>query len=393
MKTRRGGERAYVKVSYPWAAAFQADSGPPRRYLASLIRQALRFGMPARRYGALGARLVRAVAATGAPGQALRLFPKGTRSEIDARLRATTRDWADLAAASRWLPDSPPELSALVLERRAARTYFLFGDGDRPLLVCKEAREDAGPLELEREALEEAAPAETGPRFLGLSEGAYVQEGLPGDPLPVDPVTPTTAGALRWTRRHEELGRGLRALAKETTRSGPPEELNPEVRAALDSADVDAGIRRTAATALDDLADLDVAVLRHGDTSAQNCLFSGEKLIGLVDWEIARLRGAPGFDLMNAAVALIDHGVGLIRWSEERAWDAFRAAWTDSEFFARARSEARALATGAGASDDEADKLEIAFFARRLASRLARPANYATGPAVAARMLELVCER
>jgi aminoglycoside phosphotransferase (APT) family kinase protein len=132
-------------------------------------------------------------------------------------------------------------------------------------------------------------------------------------------------------------------------------------------------------------------VLRHGDTSAQNCLFEEERLSGLVDWEIARPQGAPGFDILNAAVALLDHGVGLVNWSEDRAVTCFETAWKNSPFFDRARAAARESVEAAGATARDYERLEIAFFARRLASRLADPDYYATGPASAARMLEIAC--
>ena len=112
-----------------------------------------------------------------------------------------------------------------------------------------------------------------------------------------------------------------------------------------------------------------------------------------MDWEIARPRGAPGFDVLNAAVALLDHGVGLVNWSEERAVTCFEEAWRESSFFEGARAAARLSVEAAGATSEDYERLEVAFFARRLASRLTEPAAYATGPESATRMLEIACER
>ena len=386
--------RRYVHVTYPWAAAYQAGARAPLRYYSSMIKQTLGFGMPARRYGRVGAWFVRhalpeAVVATG-----LRPWPRRERSDIDELLARVTDSWADFAGVSARLPHAvPSDLSALVLKRRTADTVFVFGEGDDPLVVCKIPREEPETVELEDRALREAEPSGVAPLALGRLGDAYVQEALPGAPLEVEAVTPGNAASLPWRPEHEELARGLRRLAETTVRPGPPQELRPELKDALERAELAGSTRERALKALDDLEAFDIAVLRHGDTSAQNCLFFDGKLTGLVDWAIARPQGAPAFDILNAAVALVDHGVGSVRWSEERAVAAFEAAWSHSAFFEAARTAARRSALTAGASDADYERLEIAFFARRLASRVASPKSYATGPASAARMLEIACGR
>jgi Phosphotransferase enzyme family len=385
--------RRYVQVSYPWAAAFEAGQSAPLAYLADLIRQALRYGMPARRYGAAGAWLIRHGVPKPLLTTALRARRRGERPDIDSLIDEIAGAWSELTARARWLPSNAPEMSALALKRRSALTVFLFGVRPEPLVVCKVPRGDAESLDLEARALGEAEPAGIGPRFLGKVGDAYVQEALPGAPLAVAPVTPDDAGSLEWTPQHRALGAGFIRLAEATRRPGPPQELRPQVKTALQQADLPKSLQGRVTAALEELETFEFAVLRHGDTSAQNCLFEEERLSGLVDWEIARPQGAPGFDILNAAVALLDHGVGLVNWSEDRAVQCFETAWTRSPFFEQARVAARDSVEAAGATPGDYERLEVAFFARRLASRLADPEYYATGPDSAARMLEIACER
>lgn len=387
-------KRRYVQIGYPWAASYEVGAGAPLAYLTGLIRQTLRYGMPARRYGPVGAWAITRALPARAVEAALRPRRRRERPELDRLLDDVAAAWDMLSAASVRLPSKvPARLTALALQRRAAETVFVFGEGDSPLVVCKTPRDGSETLELEENALREAEPASVAPRSLGRVKDAFVQEALPGAPLEVDPVTPDNAGALPWRSEHAQLAQGLLRLAETTIRSGPPQELRSGVREALENARLAGDVARVALSALNDLAHFDIAILRHGDTSAQNCLFDDGNFTGLVDWEIARPQGAPAFDILNAAVALIDHGVGLVRWSEERAIRSFTSAWQSSEFFQGARAAARSTTLAAGASDADHDKLEIAFFARRLASRAASPSSYATGPAAAARMLEVACGR
>jgi hypothetical protein len=386
--------RRYVQVGYPWAAAFEAGRSEPLDYLTALVKQTLRYGMPARRYGRAGAWVVRNALPAGVLRSALRARRTRSRADVDRVLEDVTAQWDRLVSrCPRLAGSTPTRLTALALRRRSAETIFVFGEGREPLVVCKVPRAERASLELEVESLTQAEEARIAPLALGEVGAAFVQEALPGAPLEVQPVTPELAGALPWRDEHEQLADGLIRLAKTTVRPGPPQELRPEVKSALDHADLPNEVRETARNALTDLDGFDIAVLRHGDTSAQNCLFHDGRLSGLVDWEIARPQGAPGFDILNAAVAILDHGVGLVHWSEERAVRCFRQAWRTSEFFARARDAARRSTHAAGGSDADHDKLEIAFFARRLASRVASPESYATGPEAAAEILEVACAR
>jgi hypothetical protein len=385
--------RRYVQVGYPWAAAFEAGRPEPLNYLADLIRQTLRYGMPARRYGNMGAWIVRHGVRKPLLKTALRVRRRGPRPDIDALVADVAGAWEQLAERARWLPDSAPDLTVLALQRRSALTVFLFGEDPRPLVVAKSASGSAETLELEARALQEAERAAIAPRFLGRVGDTYVQEAIPGEPLTVQPVTPDTASVLEWTDEHNQLADGFIRLAETTRRPGPPQELKPHVREALAKADLGKRLHGLVSSTLDELGEFRYAVLRHGDTSAQNCLFEEGRLRGLVDWAIARPSGAPGFDVLNGAVALLDHGVGLVNWSEQRAVECFETAWKSSSFFESARQTARMSVEAAGATANDYERLEVAFFARRLASRLVDPDYYATGPASAVKMLEIACGR
>jgi hypothetical protein len=149
--------------------------------------------------------------------------------------------------------------------------------------------------------------------------------------------------------------------------------------------------RRLLAAALRDLQTQRVSVLRHRDTSPQNCLFEGDRSSALSIGRNAESCGAPGFDLWNAAVAWLEHSVGLTPWSHRHVLEVFRAAWGGSEFCACARESARESARAAGVSERRLDALEVTFFGRRLGRRLETPEAWATGPQVSVEMLEVVC--
>src|SRR6266545_4508649 len=327
----------------------------PSRLYAELTAQALRHGLPARRGG-----LLAATARLGLPRALVaavsRRFPRRRRPELDDLLDEIAAAWPGLAERSSRLPGEPPSLSALALHRAAGLTVFVLGGEECPLLVAKLAG-NRKLLESERAALQRAGPVHIAPRYLGEVGGAYVQEGLRGKALAIPPID-----ALLWNARLSEL-----ALAR-----------------------LEGSARRAVEAAWRDVQRLEVSVLQHGDTSAQNCLFEDERLTGLVDWERARQRGVPGFDLWNAALALLEHSVGLRRWSQERMLVAFRDHWLGA-WGASARAAAADSATAAGVPESMLGPLEVVFFARRLGRRLASPDSYATTPATAARMLELAC--
>lgn len=368
------GAKAMIGLESPW----------PARLYARLAAQALRHGLPARR----GGRLLAATARLGLPRPVVaalgRRFPRRHRPDLDDLLAEIETAWPLLVERSSRLPSEPSPLSALALQRAASLTVFVLGNGERPLLVAKLPGKKK-LLEAERAALERAAPVEIAPRYLGEVGGAYVQEGLPGNALPIPRLE-----RLHWDGRLSQLAGSLARLAAATVQAEPPEELAVPVELALTRLDGPAGLALEAAWR--DVQRVEVSVLQHGDTSAQNCLFADGHFSGLVDWERADGRGVPGFDVWNAALALLEHSVGLSRWSQERVLAGFRDHWLGA--WGRSAREAAAESTSAaGVPESLLGALETVFFARRLGRRLARPEAYATTPETAAQMLELICER
>jgi hypothetical protein len=365
---------AYVPLPGGAKAIVSADDPAPARYYARLLGEALRYGLPGRRTPAA---LFLAAARSPAPERTLaavlRRLRRRSEPRVDRLLDELHAAWPDRAGPR------PDHLRALGLERAAGLTVFVFGGGSSPVLVAKLPGDEAA-LAREAEALEVAAAAGVAPLPLGRVGDAYVQEALDGRPLRVE-------AQLAWTAQHEELAAGLARLAASTGKDGASQEvgwnadlLPTQARAQLDEA-------RSA------LELLGRTVLRHGDTSPQNCLYRGAHLVGLVDWERAQPAGAPGFDVWNAALAALEHGVGLRRWSERRVLSEFGGAWRNSDWGRRVDRAARRSVEASGASAHLVRPLELAFFARRLERRRANPHGYATGPEVAARMLELVCAR
>jgi hypothetical protein len=269
---------------------------------------------------------------------------------------------------------------------------FVFGQGAPPLLALKLPRGDGeAALRLEEGALREAAPAEVAPRALGLIGPWYAQEALPGAPLRVEPLTVDSVPALGWPASLESLAAGIARLGAVTCKPEPPTDVAPLIEAAKGERSLTPATRRAIGAAWRDVRGLTTSVLRHRDTSAQNCLFQGDRLIGLVDWEMSTTRGSPGFDVWNAALAWVEHGLGLRSWSEERAVAALAASWKASPFWTDARAAARVAAAAGGAPELHLDALEVLFFAVRVGVRVVRPDTLrATGLAASAAMLEVV---
>ena len=385
--------RRYVIVRRPWAAAVDVGAPEPAQFYARMIDQALRYGLPGRRRvwpaWVLAARAPKPVRPAGA---ALRHLRPTARPDLDALVDAVRRDWGVIAGRCDGLPRRPPALSVLALERAAGRTVFLFGDEPHPLVVAKVPRVTAEPLALEAEALRRAEGAAIAPRDLGQVAGAYLQAGVPGSPPVIAPLRLGAAARARWPRELDALAAGLQHLAAMTAERTQPARLGPVVDRALGDAVLDGATRRALVAAWRDVRHLEVSVLRHRDTSPQNCLVVDGRLQGLVDWELADFHGPPGFDVWNAASAWFDAGVGLWRWSEARLLEAFTAAWQDSPFWRGSRAAARDSARAAGVAEAVLDPLEIVFFGSRVGNRLAMPGWHPTGPAVAAAILRAVLD-
>jgi hypothetical protein len=232
--------------------------------------------------------------------------------------------------------------------------------------------------------------ADVAPRFAGWLDHAAAQEGIVGYPAAVTATSPSTAPSLPWLPEHAGLAEGLCRLAAATAQRSSQLQLTAEVDLAL-THDLPLRVRKLVVAARQECARMDSTVLQHGDLSAQNWLVNRSRFSGIVDWEFTNPHGTPGFDMLNAMVALLEHGIGLRRWSESLVVSAFSAAWSTAPLFVRGRDAARRTASAAGVRESQLNAIEVAFFARRLSRRLRRPTGYATGPAVAAQMLEVAC--
>lgn len=381
----------YVEVRYPWRAVIDTRSRAPGRFYATLIDQAMRYRLPARqRFG----RSIALVGRLGTPKglvPALSLLRSGPRPDLDRLLSELRVTWPEIAARSERLPPDPVPLTALALQRSAALTVFAFGPEPAPLCVLKLPAAGDDRVDREVQALLEAEPARASPRSLGAISDARIQEGIDGVALRLEPLTPDRARRLRWTRRLAALGQALTRVAATTAKHGRSSDLGEPLEWALDYPRLGGKAARTLRAATSDLAGLRASVRRHGDASAQNCLFVGQRLTGLVDWEASQTNGAPGFDVMNSALAYLDHGVGLVRWSDELLVETFKTAWRESGFFQEARAAAEEAARAGGVPDRYLEPLLIGFFANRLGRRAAAPEAFAISPQVAAATLEVVC--
>jgi hypothetical protein len=341
--------------------------------------------MPAARKGGRAFALAARVGRFGIP---IRALVAASRSVDDPQLDDLAR-----AAAERWPDRIAGQPRCLSLERAAARTIFVFGEeAERPSVVLKlaDATNEARLIN-EMNALKAAESAQVAPLFLGRFDNVFAQEALPGEPLEPPAITASSAGRLEWTRRNAALAEGLSRLAAATVTPEPPSDLvDGVIDRAIGYPYLSTVMRTELSDAMDSLGDLRVSVLKHGDTSGQNALFEGDRFAGLVDWEFANPTGSPGFDTLNSAMAHLEHGLAVRRWSHRLAGEAFERAWTGT-FFSEARAAARSAVAAAGLGEDVSHALEIAFFARRLGHRVGYPDDYATGPRVAANALEVVC--
>ncbi len=367
-------------------------SRPPARFYAAVIGQALRYGLPARRSpGAAWAFVGRVGPPEELIATVVARLPGRPRPDLDRLVSETEDRWRELADRARALPASPPTLSALALQRAAALTVFLFGADPRPLLVLKLPAPGDERVDLEVAALEAAEPAGVSPRFLGRVGEARAQEGLIGAPLRMESLTPERAAGLQWSPVLSDVAAGIARLGAATAEGGPPQEIVPQMKLALAYDGLDSRTRRLLGAAWSDVQASGSSVLRHRDTSPQNCLVSGGRLAGIVDWELAQARGGPGFDVWNLALSSMEYGIGLTRWSQELVAETFARAWSGSPFWVEARAAARRAALAGGAAERDLDALELCFFGSRIGDRLEFPGRHPTLPETAARNLKVVC--
>ena len=386
---------AYCRMSFPRQVTFDATTPQPAKFLARLLLHALNHGMPASRRGG------RAVAVLGRRdlpadplARGLRALPRRRSPHLDDLMEQVAAWWPELTQRARHLPTSAPRLSALEMDRSAARTVFVFGPGDFPLLVIKTPHEGhSGPWR-EARALQIAAESRIAPAFLGQFGGALVQEGLPGMPLRLRAVTSTNAAHCPWPLEYDFLVSALQRLAQSSVRRhAGNEQLMTAIKAAQQY-DLPARYQRLLSAASRDLSTLKLEVLQHRDLSAQNWLVdSKQQLVGVVDWEMCQVEGTPGFDAMHAAVSNFEHGIGLARWSEQNVLLSFRRAWSSAPLFSGGRNALKETARAAGVREALLEPLELGFFARRLGRRLfGQSRNTLLSPRSLSEMLTIVCD-
>lgn len=351
-------------------------SAEAARFAARMVESHLAARFPGRRVGATVAGAVFAAGRTAVPGR--------WRPEDQAVFDGVAARWPHLLAGAR-------RRSALVVERSAARTMFVFGDAGHPVVVAKTPRGGAARIEAEEAALTRAREAAMAPAPLGWVAGAFVQEGLPGHPPEVPGVPAPDVPRLPVPHALADLGDALVRLAATSAASAPPDE-RAALDIVLDDVSLAQAVRTPARAAVETVrAGVRRSVLRHGDLSPQNWLLDRGRFTGVVDWETAVPAGVPGFDALHAAVTWFESAVERGGGDEEAVAAGFDMAWSSAPLFEGAR---QAAATAADAADvrggaGTAEALVVAFFVRRLARRVQRDAP-ARDVRVARRMLDAV---
>ena len=371
----------WAEVRFPLRCALTpATAAPgPRRFLAGLVDQQLRFRLPARRSPSWAWSYAARHGAAGA------VVPLAV-----ATARRRSRPDLDRLVSCGGQPAGSP---ALALDRPSAATVFVFDPDGRPASVVKRAQAGSEGVRREAAALRRAAPAGVAPRLLSDSDDdTFVQEAVAGTPWGPPELAARRPEQVDWDSAWAGLADGLARLASVTAQRSPAVDTSP-VEQVLADADLDVTTRRLVTAAHHDVAALGVSVLRHGDLSGQNWLVSEGRFSGIVDWETAEHAGTPGFDVLHAAVSWFEQGVGLTRWSDGEVAAAFAVAWERSPFFDRVRAATAESLAAAGVVAAACEPVQVTFFARRLGRRLQRPEAYALGPSGAAAMLRAACGR
>ena len=382
----------YVSVPFFWDAVVDRSSPHPAKFLARLLDDVRRYGMPATRRPA---RLWTAAAAGPSVAPLLsvvaRSYPSRTRRpDLDRLLAAVIDMWSGLAEKAQRLPREPVDLSVLALRRSAATTVFLFGREPDPLLVAKLPLSADDRPDREVTALQEAAPTGVAPAYLGRIDGAYLQEGLRGRPYRLERIDELNTAHVTWEGHHAQIAEALLHLARTTAKNERCCETTDDVLdSALTSDLIGEETRRDLRRATEAVGGASRSVLRHGDVSAQNSLFDDGRLAGIVDWESACSNGLPGYDVLNLALSHLEHGIALRRWVPNDVVATFETSWKRSPLWKTARSISQEICSAAG-FDVDPRNVEIFFFGRRFGNRLGSGDKAAW---MAARMLEAVCAR
>ena len=280
----------------------------------------------------------------------------------------------------------------LVLERRSCRTVFVFQHGHEPVSVAKLPRAGDRSVAHEHGVLERLADLSLAPKPLGASTlpshgDVFLQEMVRGEPLRPQASAGPGASALGWDGAFESACEGLSRLADRT--AGPLDGTDMEpVEAVLRDTATTSRTRNAVESALENVGER--GVLRHGDTSPQNVLVESGKMAAMVDWELAKDNGAPGFDVLNLTLAAFERSIALQRLSPHSIPEAFANSWGSLPFWQEARRWADEAARSAGTSEAYRENLVTLFFARRLGRRLAG-AHHPVARDLSRSALEVVC--
>ncbi len=386
--------RRYAQLRVPRPMSF--DRAPQVvAYLADLVDAELNHGMPVqRRMGRLVALLGRRGTPRTLVAGTLRAHPaRHEKPELETLTAVVARHWDVLAGRSARLPASRPDLRGLLVERTHVDMAFVFGDGRWPLLVAKQLAAgvpDDG-LRREREALERVRPAGIGPRHLGVFDGVWVQEALPGLPLRLRAIDRDNAPHLTWSPEFDDLDQALRRLAGHTSRTASLSAYDAQMLKLATTFPLPEDVQATVDRARRHVAASGRTVLQHADLLAQNWIVEDGRFSGLVDWETCLFDGMAGSDLLEASVSAFEHGIALRDWSSPLLVDLFEEAWSSADYFARTRTALVGVVEAAGLRSEDAEPLLVAYFAHRLGRHLANPAEGVVGEEGLARLLTVVC--
>lgn len=389
----RPGSRAgpaagrYVTLPLPGDPRLSRGAAPAARFLGALWRDRLRHGATGR-----GGGLRRRLAAVAAPvvTMAARLGTTRPDTGLDRLLASVDDRWGELAARSPRLRGSPSPSSVLAVDGAMGRLVFFFAEPSHPVAVGKvPGGPSAAAVDHEVAALERVARSGRAPRALGRVGDARLQDGVPGRPLGLPRGRRSDAPSPALLRALD----GLVEVSRTTARAGAPAEVHDLPAALAAVPDLTSTARTRSSAALEVVARHDRSVLRHGDLSPQNVLEDGVEVV-FVDWERAIPSGVAGFDALHLAVSWVEKGLGgrEAGWTPRDTGRAVAHEWvTRLRAVTLPRVAAALDAVGLAAADAEA--VEIAFFARRVARRTNTSAYRSGAIDVAREVLECVCGR
>ncbi|WP_432546898.1 hypothetical protein [Kineococcus sp. SYSU DK004] len=368
----------------------EASSAEPRQYVAELLGALLRCSLPAA--GTLGggrAALVRSGRAPQLIAASLRTSPTSRRPDFDRIRQQVTDRWGEFAAFSDRLPAEPPELSMAFARRSFGWLAFAFGGAGHPLVVCKVASGRTSALEREARVLQELRGYPFAPRHLGVFGATWVQEGVAGLPLRLQPLPPGCGvGDLAWDLPVQGAVGALVELARRPVATAARAEQDAGVPSA-DGSWMSSRTRAEVVAALGRVREGVPGVVRHSDMGPQNSLDVRGDFRGFIDWETGTV-GTAGMDVLQLVLSIFEQRTALRTFDEATVLERFRAAWTQAPLFREGRRAVGRVLSAAGAPPGLAPDVAVAFFHERLHQRVLHPSGFLVSRRLAAGMLEHV---